>query len=233
MFTGSVFNRKSQQGGQVHCLRCVDDGSAYVRKVDADCFDVRVAQVDAPQGGVRELRFHQLAVGELDGSELTIADIAVTQVAGGEAGLVDFAHREVQIPGIAVVQGQVVQGGFGQIGSYQFAGEELHAEEGTFRQRDIGQVATDEAYVREVAGFQFAVFPLHVGEGTVCDSLIGALDVFFRLLAEVQSPHGFFRVEPLFQRLGALGLLHRVGGGYAHRRHGERFVSFHGVCVYR
>lgn len=49
--------------------------------------------------------------------------------------------------------------------------------------------------------FQFAGIKLDVAESTIFNSLIRTINIFLRLLAEMDTSDGFFPFEPLFQGL--------------------------------
>lgn len=132
LFSSSILYSDAQKRSQVHGLRCIDDGSPDVGQIDVDAFDMRVAQIDAFQGGMREFGLYQFAVLEGDGGEFAIVDVAVAQVADGKSRLVYLTHGEIDVSGVAIFQRQVVQDGFCQAGAYQFAGDELYTEQSAF-----------------------------------------------------------------------------------------------------
>jgi len=145
----------------------------------------------------------------------------------------DFAHAEVEVAGVALFQGDVVQYALGQVGADQLAGYELHPEEGAFGKGEVGEVAILETDIREVGGFQLATAETDVAEGAVGDASMGAVDIFLFVSAETESADGLFGFQPLFQALGAFSLSFQSGRDDSQGRHGEGSFGFHGVDVSR
>ena len=67
--------------------------------------------------------------------------------------------------------------------------------------------------------FQFAGIKLDVAESTIFNSLIRSINIFLRLLAEMDTSDGFFPFEPLFQGLIAFDLSFQSGRDNPYRGH--------------
>ena len=128
----SVFYYESQQACQVHGLVGTDDSSPYIRQIDVNTLDMRIAQVNAPERSMRKFRFYQLAIGKSDGSQLAVVEVAVTQIAGGELRLIDFTHGKIEVSRIAILHPAMIQDCFWQICAYQFTGNEFYPKKRAF-----------------------------------------------------------------------------------------------------
>ena len=58
LFGLSVFYYESQKAGQFHGLVGTDDSSPYIRQIDVNTLDMRIAQVNAPERSMRKFRFY-------------------------------------------------------------------------------------------------------------------------------------------------------------------------------
>ena len=99
-----VFDNNSQQRKQVHGLQGSNDSSFQVADIKCYSADARSTQVDSTERSMRKVSFYQITTVEGDGRETAVIETSVPEMAVREAYLIHFAHRQIDVRGITVMQ---------------------------------------------------------------------------------------------------------------------------------
>ena len=99
-----VFDNNSQQRKQVHGLQGSNDSSFQIADIECYPANTRSAKIDSPKRSVRKIGFYQIAAVEGDGRETAVIETSVPEMAVREAYLIHFAHRQIDVRGITVMQ---------------------------------------------------------------------------------------------------------------------------------
>ena len=96
--------------------------------------------------------------------------------------LVRFAHGEVDVPAVAIYHPYMIECRLSEIGSHQFAVDELYPVEGTSGERDVGEIALPENNIGYLGRFESGINKSDVTESTLFDTPVGSVDSLLSLL---------------------------------------------------
>ena len=112
-----ILDNNSQQWKQIHGLQGSNDSSFQVADIKCYSADARSTQVDSTERSMRKVSFYQITTVEGDGRETTIIETAVSEMAVREAYLIHFAHCQIDVSGVAVMQQNMIHSRLREIGS--------------------------------------------------------------------------------------------------------------------
>lgn len=119
--------------------------------------------------------------------------------------LVRFAHGEVDVPAVAIYHPYMIECRLSEIGSHQFAVDELYPVEGTSGERDVGEIALPENNIGYLGRFESGINKSDVTESTLFDTPVGSVDSRFHTFGEGKPVCGFFFFEEFFQWFETFG----------------------------
>ena len=112
-----ILDNNSQQWKQIHSLQRSNDSSFQIADIECYPANTRSAKIDSPKRSVRKIGFYQIAAFEGDGRETTIIETAVSEMAVRDAYLIHFAHCQIDVSGVAVMQQNMIHSRLREIGS--------------------------------------------------------------------------------------------------------------------
>lgn len=151
--SGSIAYMNAEQAGQFEGLQRRDDRSfqfAGRHAAHPDSGNLASGEIDSLKRRAVKFGFRQIASPELRLDQLAAIERRPPHQAIQKNDMAEFAFRQIHIFSPASPENNLVEDGFGKIGTCQFAIGKLHPVETAAGKPDVGKVAMGKKYVAEL-----------------------------------------------------------------------------------